>query len=158
MNEYIGYNMWSSSYSNSIEGFGSHLDTCCRNYLTLTATCNCSCRVTSFSLLAYHFTTTMQATCTDTNSCMYSPISLWFQVIECSHAQEKERKAKLLPYIDELKQHLQQLQQIHDHICKKADEALSHASSLQWKHSVALISKLQYITPCSEPFVCSKLV
>lgn len=70
-----------------------------------------------------------------------------FQVIECSHAQEKEKKAKLLPYIDELKQHPPQLQQIHDHICKKADEALGHASSLQWNHSVTLIVLISILHP-----------
>lgn len=47
------------------------------------------------------------------------------------HTQEKDEKAKLLPYMAELKQHLQQLQLIHDHICKKADEALGHASPLK---------------------------
>ena len=69
--------------------------------------------------------------CTLTCSCYCHHISY-------SHWQEKKEKAKLPSYIDELKHHLQQLQQIHDHINKKADKALGHASPLQWNHSLDL--------------------
>ena len=34
----------------------------------------------------------------------------------------------LFAYIEELKQHQQQLKQIYDHICMKADEALGYQS------------------------------
>jgi len=67
-----------------------------------------------------------------------------------SHYQEKQLKEKnktdgesnLGAYIEELKKHQQQLEQIQEHICKKADEVLHHRTS-QW-------NTVQYTTYCTK--------
>ena len=67
-----------------------------------------------------------------------------------SHYQEKQLKennktdgeSNLGAYIEELENHQKQLEQICEHICKKADEALGHCTS-QW-------NTVQYKTYCAK--------